>query len=383
MQHLPVGTVTLLFTDIEGSTHLLEQLGERYTGVLAEYRSLLLTTFHAREGHEVDTQGDSFFVVFACATDAVSAAVEMQRTLAVHTWPNGVKMPVRIGLHTGEPQLSAEGYIGLDVHHAARIMSAGHGGQVLLSATTRELVKHDLPDGVSLRDLGERRLKDLQHPGPLFQLLIVDLPTDFPPLKTLDSHPNNLPVQPTPFIGRVQHVAAILRLLSREEVRLLTLTGPGGTGKTRLGLQVAAELSDTFTDGVYFVNLGPLTDSQLVVHTIAQTLTIKEAAGQPLLDLLKGSLHWKHLLLVLDNFEQVIYAAVDVAGRLAACPNLKVLVTSRMSLHLRGEQEFAVPPLTVPDLKHLDLVTLSQYEAVTLFIARSQSVKPEFQVTNA
>src|ERR1700694_4898308 len=183
MQHLPVGTVTLLFTDIEGSTHLLEQLGERYTGVLAEDRSLLRTTFHAREGHEVDTQGDSFFVVFARATDAVSAAVEVQRTLFAHAWPNSVKMPVRIGLHTGEPQLSAEGYVGLDVHHAARIMSAGHGGQVLLSQTTCDLVAQTLPDGVGLRDLGEHRLKDLQRATHLYQLLIAGLQASFPALK--------------------------------------------------------------------------------------------------------------------------------------------------------------------------------------------------------
>jgi predicted ATPase/class 3 adenylate cyclase/DNA-binding CsgD family transcriptional regulator len=384
MHPLPKGTVTLLFTDIEGSTHLLEQLGERYTGVLAEYRSLLRTTFHARDGQEVDTQGDSFFVAFARATDAISAAVEVQRTLFAHAWPNDVKMCVRIGLHTGEPQLSAEGYVGLDVHHAARIMSAGHGGQVLLSAATCELVKHDLPDSVGLRDLGEQRLKDLQHPSRLFQLLIAGLPTDFPPLKTMDSHPNNLPIQPTPFIGRDQQLAAIVDLLNREDVRLVTLTGPGGTGKTRLGLQVAAELSDTFTDGVFFVNLAPLSDPALVVPTIAQTLELKEIGDQSLLDQLKVYLRDKQLLLLLDNFEQVISAAVHVWDLLAACPKLKITVTSREVLHVRGEQEFTVPPLAVPDPHHLpDLVALSQYEAVALFIQRAQAVKPDFQVTNA
>jgi predicted ATPase/class 3 adenylate cyclase/DNA-binding CsgD family transcriptional regulator/tetratricopeptide (TPR) repeat protein len=384
MHHLPMGTITLLFTDLEGSTHLLEQLGERYTEVLAEYRSLLRTTFHAHDGYEVDTQGDSFFVVFARATDAVSAAVEMQQALAVHTWPNGVKMRVRIGLHTGEPQLSFEGYVGLDVHHAARIMSAGHGGQVLLSPTTRELVKHDLPDGVSLRDLGEYRLKDLQHPSRLFQLAMADIPADFPLLKTLDSHPNNLPMQPTPLIGREQEVAAVEHLLRCEDIRLVTLTGPGGIGKTRLGLQVAAELSDRFADGVYFVNLAPLVDPAFVVPTIAQVLEVKEIADHALLDLLKASLRKKQLLLLLDNFEQVVSAAVQVADLLAACPRLKVVVTSRAVLHVRGEQEFAVPPLAVPNPKHLpDLGALSQYEAVALFIVRAQAVKPAFQVTNA
>ncbi len=384
MLDLPTGIITLLFTDIEGSTPLLEQLSERYPDVLAEYRSLLRTAFHAHDGHEVDTQGDSFFAAFARATDAVSAAVEVQRTLFAHAWPNDVKMRVRIGLHTGEPQLSTEGYVGLDVHHAARIMSAGHGGQVLLSQPTCDLVAHCLPEGVVLRDLGEHRLKDLQRASHLYQLVIPGIPSNFPPLKTLDIPPHNLPVQLTSLIGRKQEIATIQQLLQREDVRLLTLTGTGGTGKTRLALQVAAELSDLFLDGVYFVNLAPISNPALVVSTIAQTLNIKEVAGQSLLDLLKGSLHWKRLLLLLDNFEQVVDAAVDVAGLLVVCPNLKVLVTSRMPLHVRGEQEFAVPPLALPDLKHVsDLMTLSQYEAVALFLARAQAVKPDFQMTNA
>src|SRR5215471_12047711 len=221
MPDLPGGTVTLLFTDIEGSTRLLQQLGERYAEMLAECRQLLRAVFHRWHGHEVDTQGDAFFVAFARASDAVSAAVEMQRTLATHVWPNGVTVRMRIGLHTGEPQLSSEGYVGLDVHRAARIMSAGHGGQVLLSHTTRDLVEHDLPTEVSLRDLGVHRLKDLQHPGYLFQLVIAGLPADFPPLRTPDMCPHNLPVQPTPLIGREKEVTLVQKLLEREEVRLL------------------------------------------------------------------------------------------------------------------------------------------------------------------
>ncbi|HEU0000159.1 MAG TPA: adenylate/guanylate cyclase domain-containing protein, partial [Ktedonobacteraceae bacterium] len=368
MHHLPIGTITLLFTDIEGSTHLLEQLRERYTDVLAEYRSLLRTTFSACGGHEVDTQGDAFFVAFTRATDAVRAAVDMQRAIACHAWPDGVSVRVRMGLHTGEPHLTAEGYVGLDVHRVARIMSAGHGGQILLSQTTRDLVEHDLPDGVNLRDLGAYRLKDLEHPSHLYQLVTPGLSADFPPLKTLDIHAHNLPVQLTPLIGREQEIATIQYLLQRQQVRLLTLTGPGGSGKTRLGLQVAAELSEVFNDGVWFVNLAPISDPELVVPTIAQTLGVKEAVGQPLLDLLSAWLREKEVLLLLDNFEQVIGAAVEVAALLARCPRLKVLVTSRAALHVRGEQEFAVAPLTIPDLKHIpDLVTLSQYEAVALF----------------
>jgi len=218
MRELPTGTVTLLFTDIEGSTRLLQQLGNRYDSVLKECRQLLRAAFQQWNGHEVDSQGDAFFVAFARATDAIWAAVDMQRALATHVWPEGVTVRVRMGLHTGEPQLSTENYVGLDVHRAARIMSAGHGGQVLLSQTTRDLVEHDLPTGVSLRDVGAHRLKDLQHPSHLFQLVIADLPADFPLLKTLGTHPHNLPVQPTPLIGREKEVALVQNLLRREDV---------------------------------------------------------------------------------------------------------------------------------------------------------------------
>src|SRR5215469_7808236 len=306
MRALPTGTVTLLFTDIDGSTRLLQQVGEQYASLLETCRSLLRSAFLQFDGYEVDTQGDAFFVAFARASDAVSAAVAAQRALARHDWPEGMTVWVRMGLHTGEPQPSSEGYVGLDVHRAARIMSAGHGGQVLLSQTTRDLVEHDLPEGVSLRDLGAHRLKDLQHKSHLFQLVISGLPADFPPLKTLDSHPNNLPIQPTSLIGREREVALVQDLLCREDVRLLTLTGPGGIGKTRLGLQVAAEVSERFVDGVYFVNLAPLSDPALVIPTIAQTLDLKEMGEQPLFDQLKTSLQEKQLLLLLDNLEQVI-----------------------------------------------------------------------------
>jgi predicted ATPase/serine/threonine protein kinase/DNA-binding CsgD family transcriptional regulator len=384
MDHLPRGTVTLLFSDMEGSTSLLQQLGERYTQVLGECRRLLRAAFHRWHGHEVDTQGDSFFVAFARATDALDAAVDAQRALARHTWPEGMSVRVRMGVHTGEPQLSAEGYVGLDVHRAARIMSAGHGGQVLLSQTTRDLVEHDPPQGVSLRDLGAHRLKDLQQKSHLFQLVIEGLPADFPPLKTLDTHPNNLPGQPTPFIGREQEVEACEQLLRRQEVRLLTLTGPGGIGKTRLALQVAADLSKVFPEGLYFVNLAPVRDPGFVVPTIAQALDVKELAGQPVLDLLKAFLGEKQLLLLLDNFEQVVNAAIQVAELLAACPQLKVLVTSRMVLHVQAEHEFAVPSLSVPDPRHLpEVVELARYEALALFIQRAQAARPEFQLSNA
>ena len=383
MQNLPTGTVTLLFTDIAGSTRLLKQLGDRYAQVLAECRQVLRIAFEQWNGNVVDTQGDAFFVVFARATDAVTAAVAAQRVLISHAFPHGAAVQVRMGLHTGEPQRTLEGYVGLDVHRAARIMSAGHGGQVLLSQTTCSLVEQDLPEGVSLRDLGEHRLKDLGRPMRLFQLVISGLAADFPPLHTLEYFPNNLPVQPTPFLGREDEVAAIRDLLSRSDVRLVTLTGPGGTGKTRLALQVAADLSDLFAGGVFFVNLAPISDPALVIPTIAETLAIREQSGRTLLERLTEELRPQQMLLLLDNFEQVVSAAGQVAALLTDCPQLTVLVTSREVLHVRAEHEFPVPPLPLPDPDHLpDLVTLSHNAAVALFLQQAQAVKPDFRLTD-
>src|SRR3989440_5066239 len=241
--------------------------------------------------------------------------------------------------------LTADGYIGIDVHHAARIMSAGNGGQILLSPTTRQLVEQHLPVGTYLQDLGEHRLKDLQRPSHLFQLSLEGLPIDFPPLKTLDTHPNNLPIQPTPFIGREREVAAVTQLLQRPDVRLVTLSGPGGVGKTRLALHVAAELSDDFTDGVFVVALAPVNTPEQVVPAIAQTLGIGETSDLPLFPLLEAALKGKKVLLLLDNFEQVVEAAVVLAELLAGCPRLKVMGPSRMGLHWRAEHEFIGPPL--------------------------------------
>jgi len=263
------------------------------------------------------------------------------------------------------------------------MLSVGHGSQVLLSRATQELVRDDLPQDVALRDLGEHRLKDLTRPEHIFQLVSLDLPANFPPLVTLDQRSTNLPIQPTPLIGREQEVNAVRVLLQRSDVRLLTLIGPGGTGKTRLGLQVAAELLDDFVDGVWFINLAPLGDPTLVAGAIAQTLDINEGSGQPLVEGLKASLRAKRVLLLLDNFEQIVAAAPLVGELLTAVPGLKVLVTSRIPLHLYGEREHAVPPLALPDRRHLPPIErLTMYDAVRLFIERAEAAKADFTVTN-
>ncbi len=382
MRDLPTGTITLLFTDIEGSTHLLQQLGDRYAGLLTECRTLLRTAFQRYNGHEVDTQGDAIFAAFARASDALLAAVAAQHALALHSWPDALEVRVRMGLHTGEPSRVGEGYVGLDVHRAARIMGAGSGGQVLLSRTTRDLVEQDLPEGVSLRDLGEHLLRDFEQSMPLYQLVIAGLPADFPPLKTRDSRSDNLPVQPTLLIGREHEVAAVVQLLRREDVGLVTLTGPGGTGKTRLGIQIAWELRDEFGEGICFVSFASVSDPMLVIPTIAQALGIWEARGRSVSARLVEVLQQKQLLLLLDNFEQVVGAATQVAELLTSCPQLKVLVTSREVLHVQAEHEFAVPPLGLPDPAHLaDLAALTRVPSVALFLQRAQAVKPEFELT--
>ena len=384
MHHLPTGTVTLLFTDIEGSTRLLSQLGQRYASVLTEYRHILRTACHQWNGHEVDTQGDAFFVAFVRAINAVSAAIDIQRTLAAHPWPEGATVRVRIGLHTGEPSVAAEGYVGMDVHYAARLMSAGYGGQVLLSQTTRDLVEHDLPEGVSLRNLGEHRLRDVGYSSHIFQLVISDLPADFPPLKTLstrNNYPNTLPVMPNPLVGREQEITAVQQLLHSQDVRLLTLTGPGGTGKTRLSVQVAADVSDHFPDGVFFVPLAAVNDSDLAIPKLAKVLSVQERDHRPLLESLKEYLQQKRVLLLLDNFEQVVAAALHIEALLLACPYIKVLVTSRALLHLQTEHVFSVPPLALPDITRLPTPkNLEQYASVALFVQRAHAISPTFQL---
>jgi predicted ATPase len=364
------------------STRLLGELGpDHYAEALADHRQLLRAAFEQHDGLEVDTQGDSFFVVFRTAKDAVAAAVAAQRSVAAELWPAGGRLPVRMGLHTGEPVLTATGYVGLDVHRAARICSAGHGGQVLVSQTTRELIGHDLPDGVELRDLGEHRLKDLSTPHRLYQVLIAGMPGDFPPLKTLETSPTNLPAQPTPLLGRERELKDVCNLLLRDDVRLLTFTGAGGTGKTRLALQAAAELLEKFPSGVFVVPLAPVREPELIVPSIARTLGHREGGSQPLQKTLVEYLKDERVLLVLDNFEQLPEGSV-LSELLAACSGLKLLVTSRAPLRLSGEHLYPVPPLLLPDRERPpDLRLLAEFEAIALFIARAQAAKPDFALT--
>ncbi|MFL6010588.1 MAG: adenylate/guanylate cyclase domain-containing protein [Gaiellaceae bacterium] len=375
MADQPTGAVTMLFTDIEGSTRLLDRLGaDRYAAALDLHRQLLREAFARHGGYEVDYEGDAFFVAFASANAAVSAAAEAQEALSAAQWPEEGEIRVRIGLHTGEPVATPPKYVGLDVHKAARVMAAGHGGQVLLSEATRRLVDAEvLP-------LGEHRLKDLLQPEPLYQLVVPGLRSEFPALKSLGNRPTNLPLQTSPLIGREHETAQVIGLLRKSDMRLLTLTGPGGTGKTRLMLHVAAELSDEFASGVFLVALAAIREPARVIPAIAQALALRELPGEELFETLASYLEQKHMLLVLDNFEQVMDAAVDVAALLDRCEAIKVLVTSRERLRLRTETVYEVPALTVPD-RAADAKAVLANEAGALFVARATAAAASFALS--
>jgi predicted ATPase/class 3 adenylate cyclase len=369
MVERPRGTVTFLFTDIEQSTRLLAELGaDAYGRALEEHRDRLREAFGV--GHEVDAQGDSLFYAFDRADDAVSAAAAGQRAL------DGLPLRVRMGIHTGQPSIVGDRYVGLDVHRVARVCAAAHGGQVLLSQTTRDLAS------VETRDLGEHRLKDLTQPQRLYQLLGRDLETEFAPLRTLENRPTNLPAQTTPFVGRAAELDALQALLSDQGIRLVTLTGPGGSGKTRLALQAAAESVELFPNGVWLVSLEAVREAALLLPAIAQTLGLYEAGGRPLERAIHDRLADQHVLLVLDNFEQLLDAARTVSNLLDGSPRVQMIVTSRAPLRIAAEHVFPVPPLALPDPRSLPaLEALSQYEAVALFVERARAVAPGFAVT--
>jgi predicted ATPase len=340
MRELPSGTVTFLFTDIEGSTKLLHELGDAYADALAEHRRALRAAFEAHGGVEVDTQGDAFFVAFARAGDALACAREGQEALSG-------PIRVRMGVHTGEPILTEEGYVGIDVHRAARIAGVGHGGQVLVSQSTRELA-----GAGGLHDLGEHRLKDLTAPERIWQLGDAE----FPPLRSLNQ--SNLPQQPTPFVGREKELGEVLRLLADPKVRLLTLTGPGGSGKTRLAVQAAAEVVDNHEHGVWWVGLQAVRDAEVVLPTIASTLGAEADLTAHIGD--------RRMLIVLDNLEQVLDAAPQLGDLLGSCRNLRLIVTSRELLRLAAEREYAVPPFV-------------EQEGVGFFLARARAVRADFE----
>ncbi len=381
----PTGTLTFLFTDIEGSTPLWDSSPELMREAMVRHDDLIEATVATYQGVVVRPrgEGDSRFIVFTQPGDAVRAAHAIQRVMADAFGDEALPLQIRVGLHTGAAEWRNGDYYGSAVNRCARIRGLGHGGQILLSQATAELVRDDLTEGVALIDMGSHRLKGLSRPETIFQLWLPDLPNEFPPLASLDGlAAHNLPDPPTPIIGRQQELADSLALLDQPDIRLITFTGPGGTGKTRLSLELGHRLADRFPDGTFFVDLAPISDPALVASSIAQTLGIREGGGRPPIDNLKDFLADRQVLLILDNLEQVITAAPIVAGLLAACPEVRVIATSRIPLQIRGEREFPLYTLPVPPAgAALSVAELLDYEAVQLFVRQAQLVRPSFELT--
>jgi predicted ATPase/class 3 adenylate cyclase len=397
---LPSGTVTFLFTDIEGSTKLWERYPDAMKTALARHDALLRGAIEAHGGYVFKTIGDAFCAAFATAPDALSAALAAQQSLSAQTWGETGPLRVRTALHTGAAEERGGDYFGPPLNRISRLLSSGHGGQILLSVATVELIRDALPEGASLRALGSHLLKDLQRPEQVFQLLHSDLPSNFPPLKSLDTLPNNLPGQLTSFIGREREIAEVKRLLAT--TRLLTLTGAGGCGKTRLALQAAADSLDEFPGGVWLVELAPISDPELAPQGVASALGVREeggylltgggvsealsvaSGGRTMLSKLLDYLQSKQLLLILDNCEHLIGECATLSDTLLrGCPNLKILATSREALGISGETAWRVPSLSLPDPRRLPSVeNLTIYETVRLFIDRALAVLPTFTVTN-
>jgi predicted ATPase/class 3 adenylate cyclase len=372
---------TYLFTDIEGSTRLWETEPDKMRPALARHDAIVRTCVEGNQGTVVKMSGDGVHAVFADPLDAVRATLELQRTLAELEPTESVALQVRCGMHAGVDERRDNDFFGSGVNRAARIMSVAHGGQVLLSQAVAALVGDRLPDGVSLRDLGSVRLRDLANPERVYQVVHPQLRQDFPALRSLEARPNNLPQQVSSFVGREREVAEAKKHLS--ETRLLTLLGIGGLGKTRLSLQVAAEVLDDYPDGVWFVDLAPMTDERLVPQAVASVLGVKEEAGRPVLEALVKYVSDRKLLLILDNCEHLLHACAELSAQLLQSgPNLKILASSREHLHVKGETTYPVPPLSVPDPNaKITLEALTQFEAVRLFVERARAVQPGFQVT--
>jgi len=375
--------LTFLFTDLKDSTRLWEEFPKSMQSALPRHDALLRQAVENHRGHLVKTTGDGLHAVFGSASDAIAAAIAGQRVMGEEDWPDETgPLEVRMGLHTGESQERGGDYYGPEVNRAARVMSSGHGGQILLTEASALLLRSSLPPEVSLVDLGEYRLKGFASPVRIYQASYPGIPADFPPPKAAPRHVANLPVQPNELIGRQNEIAEATALLRRKDVRLLTLTGPGGTGKTRLGLQLAENIKDEYEDGVFFVPLAEIRDPELLPSTIAKTWSIRVSDERPLLEKVKAYLQNRSLLLVLDNFEQILEAGPVVADMLSASPRLNVLVTSRETLRVSGEYNYPVPPLKLPDSGDLPpLDRLVQFEAVRLFVERAQAVKNDFTLT--
>jgi len=382
-RELPTGTVTFLFSDMEGSTRLVADLGPAvFTEVLERHNAVLRAAFADHGGVERGTQGDSYLVMFREAPAALAAAADAQRRLAGTDWPGSANVRVRMGIHTGIGTLGGDDYVGLDVNRAARISGAAHGGQVLVSGATRALVDQALSPGLSLRNLGEHTLRDLGRPEQIYQLVIGGVLAEFPPLRTLESASRALPQPVTSFVGRERDVDRIRRLLA--DTRLLTLTGPGGIGKTRLAVEAARGSSRRFVGGTFFVELAGLREPELLLATIARALGIEYLDGASAIEALSERLGSSETLLVLDNFEHISSAGPAVSELLAASPTLRVAVTSRTPLHLAGEQEYAVAPLELADPERSTSPDqLRAIESVALFVERARSVRPAFPMTES
>ena len=380
--NLPSGTVTFLFTDIEGSTQWWEQYPEWMSHAFARQETTLRAAAAAHDGYVYKMIGDAFQIAFETAPDALMAAIEAQRALQAEPWGEFGPLRVRMALHTGVTEERDDDYVGPVLNRLARLLSASQGGQILLTQATYELVRDSVPEEVNLQDLGIHRLRDLIRPEHIYQATAPGLPSDFVALKTLDIFPHNLPIQLTSFIGREKEIVGVKRELLGD--RFVTLTGPGGTGKTRLALQVGAELLELFPDGVWLVELASLSDPMLVPQTIAAVLGIRESAGRPILTLLTDYLRNKELLLILDNCEHLLSSSAQlVTTLLQACPYLCILVTSREGLNIPGEFSFRVPSLSIPEVRHLpSLAELTQYESVRLFIERAEIMQPGFALTD-
>jgi predicted ATPase/class 3 adenylate cyclase len=376
------GTVSLLFTDIDGSTRLLEELGDDYATLLADHHRIMDEAVVAQGGTRVDAAGDGLFISFPTARAALLACIDAQRALLAHAWPRGATVSVRMGLHTGEPISGTTGYVGIDVHRAARISAAGHGGQILVSESARALIGSSVPEGVGFRDLGEHRLKDLASAIRIYQVLAPGLPSDFPPVRSLETLPNNLPHQLSSFVGRSREIADAEVQLGTTS--LLTLTGPGGVGKTRLALELGAHVVDEYPGGVWFVEFSSLDDAALVPDTVATTLRLKPAGEGPLAALI-AHLATERALVIFDNCEHLLDAVVDVTDAvLRQCPDVRIVTTSREALGMAGETLMPVPSMTLPEVeggKGPALEQLSACDAVRLFLERARSVDPAFQLT--